>query len=159
MYVLAAADEPLIETGPVQAVVHQPTQTASARRAHIQLLSYRREGLIRWRLLSGNNRELGRGVRISASVAECLTHLAAVRDEFLEATTRIRRGPTGEWCWDVLVRGQAVASAGHGYPRLIRCQQALAMFAAAVAAAEVSPTPVDTSARRWAARRHDGGRA
>lgn len=120
-----------------------------ARPAHIQLFARGPGESVQWRLLSGNNRELGRGVNHCPDTARCLAGVSQLRSRFTEARGCIRRSARGVWSWELELDGLPVATSGHDFARLIRCQQGLARFAASFPTAPVGTTAVDTSARRW----------
>jgi hypothetical protein len=94
-------------------------------------------GLISWRLLATNNRDLGR-----ASVA--YPNLVACRDAVLwlqEHVTGlrvvvVRSGPTS-WSWRLLAGDRIVAVASRGYQRRIQADQAAAVTLALIPGAEL----------------------
>src|SRR3954470_3472108 len=87
---------------------------------HIQLFAQDESSPVRWRLLSGNNRELGRGTEEFPDRESCclsIKQLQAVRAE-LERT--VQRTSSSSWIWLVALQGEVVAASGHRYDRLIR---------------------------------------
>lgn len=120
-----------------------------ARFAHIQMYARGIGQSVQWRLLSGNNRELGRGVHRSPDLARCLAAVTELRERFADVRSVIRRSDRGVWSWELELDGLPVASPGHDFPRLIRCQQSLARFAENFVTAPVGTTAIDTTARRW----------
>lgn len=86
---------------------------------------------VSWRLLGGNNRELGRSAHVFAGLEAC--HLAAleIRERAAEATVELRAEPsTGRWTWQLRLDTEPVVIAGRSYLRLRECQYNLAQFLA-----------------------------
>ena len=127
-----------------------PNQTpAQHGRAHIQLYASDGNSPIRWRLLGGNNRELGRGSGEFVDVASCrasIDHLKAVLAE-LEQNVQ-RRGPN-HWSWSLSLAGVRVATSSAQYPRLIRCRQALTQFIDQFGVCMVGTGVMLSHSRRW----------
>jgi hypothetical protein len=117
--------------------------------AHFQLFALDSRALVRWRLLSGNNRELGRSV---ASYPDAESGLIAVKvfvETLDELTSQVRRRDAEGWAWLLLADGEPVATCGRPYDRQVRCEQALANFRMLAAAASSKNDVVVTAARRW----------
>ncbi|MGN6607212.1 MAG: hypothetical protein ACTHMS_09425 [Jatrophihabitans sp.] len=84
-----------------------------------------------WRLTAGNNRALGRSVRVFVGLAACRedarhTHLVAAR-----ATPSVTFDPVAStWSWQLALDGRVVAVGVHAYVRRVECQRGLAQFLA-----------------------------
>ncbi|MDX6257953.1 MAG: hypothetical protein QOJ11_4287 [Frankiales bacterium] len=109
---------------------------------------------VSWRLLGGNNRELGRSAQVFGGLEAC--HLSAldVQQRVGFATPELRsEAATGRWTWQLRLDGEPVAVAGRAYLRLRECQYNLAQFIAFAPAAGVAhamvgrrPQPTDPAA-------------
>jgi hypothetical protein len=115
----------------------------------IQLFSPAPDGTVNWRLLSGNNREAGRGAVPSAGVHACLRDVTALQAAVGRLQPRVRRVEPHHWRWELWADGAAHAVGGHRFDRLIRCQQAMTQFLAEFATAPIRAGLVISGARRW----------
>ena len=100
----------------------------TGRTARFQLFALDGKTNIRWRLLSPNNRELGRSYSSHATTDECfgaISSMVAALDELVVVTRR--RDPTW-WEWLLLEQERPVAISGRGHDRQIRSLQAVARF-------------------------------
>lgn len=124
---------------------------ARSGQPHIQLFARDELSPVRWRLLGGNNRELGRGLEEFRDAA--LARREVQRLQAITATLEhsVHRSPTSTWSWVLTRAGVIVATSGFRYDRLIRCRQGLAQFVEVLAGCEVGPTVMYTQSRRWAA--------
>jgi hypothetical protein len=113
-----------VVTGGGQANVGQP----HGGQAHFQLFAAQAQSAVRWRLLSGNNRDLGRSVESYPDAASCLVAIKelVVMLDVLQPQVR-RRGPN-QWQWALLIDTRAVVSGAHAYDRQVRCDQAVRQF-------------------------------
>ena len=116
---------------------------------HVQLFSSTPEAPVRWRLLSGNNRETGRGVDTYPDVESCRVGVKDLQATLDGLDASVRRTPTNQWAWQLLLEGQIVAVSGRSFDRLIRCEQGLAHFLQHIRDAEIGATLMVSSARRW----------
>ena len=94
---------------------------------------------VSWRLLGGNNRELGRSATVFPGLEAC--HLSAldVQQRVSVAVPELRSETgTGRWTWALRLDGEQVAIAGRAYLRLRECQYNLAQFIAFAPAAGVA---------------------
>lgn len=115
----------------------------------IQLFTQSPSEPINWRLLSGNNRESGRGAAGFADVDQCILAVTALRARLTELHSRVHRVEPNRWLWQLQLAGRPVAVAGHPFDRLIRCEQGLAQFLAGFGAAPIRAGLVVSGARRW----------
>jgi hypothetical protein len=104
-----------------------------------------------WRLLSGNNRVIGRNALSFASEVECRRAIGELQRQVAGLRGQVRRRNPNHWIWEVHRDGQPVAIAGHPFDRLIRCEQALAAFVEGFADAPVAAVLTDSGSRRWRA--------
>ena len=116
---------------------------------HVQLFAQTSDGPVRWRLLSGNNRELGRGLGLFADEAECRVAVKELQCEMGSLLSRVRPTAANQWVWELRRGGVPVAVAGHSFDRLVRCERGLAQFVGRMADAPISDTVMVSDARRW----------
>jgi hypothetical protein len=92
-----------------------------------------------WRLLGGNNHELGRGALLHPDDEACVAALRRLRtlDVAAAATVAIRRDA---WWWQVDVDGERLAVSSRGYQRQRECRYNLDHFLAELPTAAV-PEP------------------
>ena len=98
---------------------------------------------VSWRLLGGNNRELGRSAKVFMALEVC--HLAALdlQKRVTSATPELRaEASTGRWTWSLRLDAEPVAIAGRSYLRLRECQYNLAQFIAFAPEAGVAHTTI-----------------
>ncbi len=116
----------------------------------VRLFARTPDGPVGWRLLSGNNRECGRGVATHEDAEACRIALKEIQRDLPLLERRLLRAEPNRWTWELRTRaGVTVASAAHPFDRIIRCERAVLQFATELAAAPVGETVVYTSARRW----------
>ena len=116
---------------------------------HVQLFARTANAPVRWRLLSGNNREAGRSADTYPDVESCRIGVKEVQATLDELDTIVRRTTSNEWAWQLVRAGQLVAVSGRGFDRLIRCEQGLAQFLHNIRQAEIGATLMVSHARRW----------
>lgn len=87
-----------------------------------------------WRLLSANNRELGRSAGTFPDLDSCVAAVRELVDGIGSAAPSISsvRERTGTWSWRLTLGERAVATAGRPYLRHRECTYNLAHFLAAV---------------------------
>ena len=89
----------------------------------------RRPAWVMWRLLSGNNRELGRGASAFADLESAVSAVVVLRSCLGDVTTRIiREDRPGEWAWILLLGEHPVARSARTYQRLRECEYSLTGF-------------------------------
>jgi hypothetical protein len=130
-------------------------------RVHFQLFAQNQAAGVRWRLLSGNNRDLGRSVDSYPDGPSCLVAIKELLVVLDALTPKIRRQGTSQWHWTMLYptaptgaastpAAEAVLVAGaRAYDRQIRCEQAAEHFLTNAAIAHVSPDLLLSDTRRW----------
>ncbi len=135
--------------------LHEPGR---AGQVHIQLFAQDESSPVQWRLLSGNNREVGRGSEQFDGVESCRLAIKQLQCGASELECTVHRAESSTWVWRVLRDGELVVSSGRRYDRLIRCKQGLAHFLEQFVDAEIGAGVMFSRARRWqSAGRHPGG--
>ncbi|MDQ1719345.1 MAG: hypothetical protein QOE89_3298, partial [Pseudonocardiales bacterium] len=115
---------------------------------HFQLYAAGPGEPVNWRLLSGNNRDLGRGQAACETAEECRTALSELLSELSDCQGVVRPGAPNRWMWALRLRGVVVAVSGHDYDRQIRCERARSQFMVYAPTAPVDAVVMFTSARR-----------
>jgi len=91
-----------------------------------------------WRLLGGNNRDLGRSARVFPGPADCRVAVDSVRRRVAELVpVVVADAATGMWSWRLELDGMAVAVAARPYYRQREGQYNLGQFLAALTDAEL----------------------
>jgi hypothetical protein len=121
----------------------------SAAGCHVQLFAQTATSAVRWRLLSGNNREIGRGAESFPDVESCLVVVKDVQNQAEELAGSVRREDRHAWQWQLMLGARVVAVSAHGYDRLIRCERGLAQVRFELRNALVSPSLMISQTRRW----------
>ncbi len=86
-------------------------------------------GLVGWRLLGGNNRELGRSATVYPNAEAAATSVARVKRQAAEATSRFTLDrASGTWSWSLDLNGEVVAISGRGFRRERECRYNLEQF-------------------------------
>lgn len=104
-----------------------------------------------WRLVGGNNRELGRSLETFPDESACRLAVTALQRGLDRAEPRIVVSkPTGSWSWMLGLDGHDVAVSGRSYQRHRECEYSLTQFLAALPVAQpgegpdAKPTPRDS---------------
>lgn len=125
------------------------TPSTGGAAGHVQLFTRTSDAPVRWRLLSGNNRETGRGVDTYPDVESCKVGIKDLQSTVEDLDASVRRTSTNEWAWQLLREGRVVAVSGRSFDRLIRCEQGLAHFLEHIREAEIGATVMVSHSRRW----------
>ena len=104
---------------------------------------------VRWRLLSSNNREIGRGAESYPDAESCRLAVKELQANLDALRPLVRRADANSWIWQLLLAGRLVALSAHGYDRQIRCARGVSQFRAELGAALVLPDLMTSHARRW----------
>jgi hypothetical protein len=120
-----------------------------AHTGHIQLFASSGDGLVHWRLLSGNNREAGRGSDGFPDAETCRLAIKHFQVNVADFETSVRRSGAGTWTWDLSFDGRPVAYSGHRFDRLIRCELSLSRFVERLPLCEIGANVMFSDARRW----------
>jgi hypothetical protein len=105
--------------------------------AHVQLYARGPAAAVHWRLLSGNHRDLGRGVHDFPDEESCrlgIKEIAGAIDQLLPGIVRV---PGNRWGWRLTLDGDPVVSSGHSFDRRARCEEACARFLLLMPSADV----------------------
>jgi hypothetical protein len=95
---------------------------------------------VAWRLVSGNNRELGRSAVYLWGSDACLEAIDSLTRALHRAQPRLSLSPdSGLWGWVLSLDGEPVAMSGRGYYREREARYSLDQFLVAAPAADVSP--------------------
>jgi hypothetical protein len=106
---------------------------------------------IQWRLLGGNNRELGRGTGEFVDQESCVLGIKHLKNVIADLEISLRRNDAGAWGWLLCLGGVSVATSGYRYDRQIRCRQGQAQFVDALESCEIGSGLTFTHSRRWPA--------
>lgn len=123
--------------------------TANTGAAHFQIFAFDGKTDIRWRLLSANNRELGRGYSLHETAEDCVIAIKTMIGVLEDLVVVTRRREGNLWQWALLADDVPVAVSGHNYDRQIRSQEAVDRFRSQAGVARIGDTVVHTGARRW----------
>jgi hypothetical protein len=96
---------------------------------------------VTWRLLSTNNRDLGRAARIFPDVESCLVALRHLRSQLPSAVAVTARSDRTSWAWRIMVAGEDIAVSSRGYHRRVHCEYACTVFLGLVPDATVTDAP------------------
>jgi len=97
-----------------------------------------RGGHVAWRLLSNNNRDVGRSPDVFATKPECMAAIALLRVHAAEATRIVYRADRGMWSWRLRYDVTDLAMSARLYQRHLQAVAACALFVGLVADAELS---------------------
>lgn len=115
---------------------------------HIQLFATTADAPVQWRLLSGNNREIGRGAETFADTETCRIAVKELQTTVEELESLVRRD-RHVWIWQLVLADRLVAASAHGYDRQIRCQRGLTQFRTELRDAAIGAGLMISQARRW----------
>lgn len=126
--------------------------TSRASATLIQLYTATDNGPVRWRLLSSNNRELGRGTGEYGDPEACrfaVRQLQLVVADLQADLQPVLRPSRTAWSWQLVRHGEVVAVSGRSFDRHVRCTQSIDQFRARLAHADFTATVMVSQARRW----------
>lgn len=104
---------------------------------------------LQWRLLSGNNREVGRSALDYPDEQSCREAVLELQDELHMLDGSVRRMPSNLWAWQLAKQDTVVATSGRDYDRMVRAQDAMDAFLRGLRDAPIAPSILVSSARRW----------
>jgi len=100
-------------------------------------------GWVGWRLLGGNNRELGRSAVVYPDLAACRAAVERLQAQEEAAEVAVAAEPaSGQWWWRLDLAGRAVAVSARSYHRQRECLYNLRQFRAAIRVAGSGPNIV-----------------
>lgn len=123
----------------------------NASGCHLQLFASRSTSAVRWRLLSGNNRELARGVQEYEDAESCRIELKELQSAVETLKAVIRQNEHRLWVWELSRPAGPIATPAHGFDRRIRCLRGLDHVRAALPSAELGNGLTIVESRRWGA--------
>ncbi|UQX88408.1 hypothetical protein M6D93_00025 [Jatrophihabitans telluris] len=147
----SALSDPYMATGDESGPA-PTTRTRTTGGAHFQIYATAPGAPVGWRLLSANNRDLGRGGDTFADFTECRTALLTILARIDGLEPLIRPGRPNRWLWGLREHGRIVVSSGHHYDRIVRCEQARRQFIDLARNAAMPSELTLTAARRATAR-------
>jgi hypothetical protein len=95
---------------------------------HFHLYSSPTSGGVRWRLLGGNNRELGRGMLAYEDAESCRAGLVQTLVQLSSLVPAVTRVDHSHWGWRLRAGTLDVVGSGHPFDRRPRCEEACARF-------------------------------
>lgn len=116
---------------------------------HLQLFADTPASLVRWRLLSGNNREIARSVESYSDEESCRVSLKELQASIDDLDSAVRQTEAHRWIWQLSDHEGVLVTSAHHYDRLIRCQRGLEQARAELPIAEISAGVMFSLARRW----------
>ncbi|HJQ43047.1 MAG TPA: hypothetical protein VJ831_08180 [Jatrophihabitantaceae bacterium] len=121
----------------------------SATGCHVQLFASTPAAALRWRLLSGNNREIGRGAEFFPDAESCRIAVKDLQTALDDLVPAVRRESGHAWVWQLSFGDRVVATSAHGYDRLIRCERGMSQFRVEMRTARVGDVVMISQTRRW----------
>lgn len=118
-----------------------------AGKSHLQLFVLAPSALVTWRLLSGNNREIGRAVDGFEDAESTRLAIKQAQAQLDELVTKVRRVASNHWGWELLTAHGPLVRSSHRFDRLIRCEQGAAQFRLQFAEAPVGAVVMVSGAR------------
>jgi len=116
---------------------------------HVQLFAGTPDAPVRWRLLSGNNREIGRGAESFPDAESCRMAVKELQVCVDDLESSVRRDGGHVWTWQLRLGDRIVAASPRGFDRLIRCNYGLAQFRDELREAGVGAGLMVSHTRRW----------
>lgn len=116
--------------------------------AHFQVFGAAVGSPLRWRLLAGNNRELGRSAVLFDDAVAAIAGIDVLRGRLDSLVLEMKRGAAG-WSWQFSDGGVVLAVSSSPVDRRGRAVAGAARFRDGAADATVSTTVMVSSARRW----------
>lgn len=101
-----------------------------------------------WRLLGGNNRDLGRGADHHPDAHSCRTAIEQMVRQLDELNGILRPGRENRWVWSLRDGSTPVALSSHQYDRQVRCEQARQQFLTYARLATIGDTLLLSTPRR-----------
>jgi hypothetical protein len=96
---------------------------------------------VTWRLLSGNNRDLGRAATGFADAGSCLLTVRRLQRLIDRAVAAPVRAGRVAWTWRVRLDGEDVAVSSRTYQRRVQAESACAVFLTLAHIATVTDAP------------------
>jgi hypothetical protein len=98
-------------------------------------------GLLRWRMLAANNRDVARSVASFPDVRGCVEAILRLRECVADGIATATRTGRADWSWRLRLDGEDVAVSSRTYQRRLQCEAASALFIELVPAATLTDIP------------------
>ncbi len=95
---------------------------------HVHLYSSPTSGGVRWRVLGGNNRELGRGLLAYPDAEACRAGLTQTIADLPTLVPAVIRVDHSHWGWRLRAGSLDIVGSGHPFDRRPRCEEACQRF-------------------------------
>jgi hypothetical protein len=92
--------------------------------ARFRILQHRSDGLVSWRLLATNNRDLGRAPVTYHDPATCRAAVLCLKRQAADLRSAIVRAGPSSWRWQITAGVAVVAVSSRDYQRRIQAEQA-----------------------------------
>lgn len=122
---------------------------ARASSACFQVFAASSTAPLRWRVLSGNNREMARSRETYADSETCRRAIRDLLSGLDGLLPQVRREGRHRWTWELLRDGDVLVVAAHPFDRQVRCRNAVDQFLQDVRLAPIAATVLVTAARRF----------
>ena len=96
--------------------------------ARFQFFTRSAASSVEWRLISANNRDLGRCAAPLGDLVSCRLAVDRLRETIDAADEIVLQDPSGDWRWLLSWQDQAVAISSRAYPRRPECLATLVQF-------------------------------
>lgn len=139
------------EGASASSIVGEVGGEASARGAAgpvVQVFRSPGDPATRWRLISGNGREIGRSTGAFADRDAAVDDLLELVASLRAASVRIVGDGVRAWRWAIEVDGHLAVEASHAFDRRLRCEQAASLFLQLMPEADVRPGLLERGGRR-----------
>jgi hypothetical protein len=131
------------------ATTSQATGTRVAG-TYFQIFAASASAPLRWRVLSGNNRELGRSFETFPDTEACRQAIGDLRLALDVLLPQVRREGRDRWLWELRrADGAVLVVAAHPFDRQVRCRRAVDQFLLDARLAPVAESVLVTAARRF----------
>ena len=114
-----------------------PTGGHPVHGLHVQVYSGIAGVPVRWRLLSGNHRDMGRGALDFPDEESCHIGIKEMVVALEQLVPSVVRATGNRWSWRLTLNGTVLATSGHTFDRRGRCEEACARFLQMLPGAEV----------------------
>jgi hypothetical protein len=104
------------------------TTNGNGAHAQFQIYALGTEGPLRWRLLGGNHRDLGRGLLDYEDDESCRLAIKQLLAGLDDLTRVVARDGHSGWTWRMVDNDDAIVGSPRAFDRRIRCVQACALF-------------------------------
>ena len=101
----------------------------------------RRTGMVGWRTLGANNRELGRAASAASGIEGACESVRLLQGSLAQTTSRIVREAGVGWVWRIALDDEPVVVSSRSYQRQRECGYNLDQFCAVFPTAEVLAPP------------------